>query len=452
MIKTFGLLILILLSPLFSSENEKDRLKALDLPKTLTGKAWEKIGIKNHYGIDVPLLSLWSHKNSGCGEFENLYPLIDWLHSMDMGVLQLLPLNDTADTVSPYSPVSFYALHPIYLSLHVLPFLDHAPEALHLELNDLKEYNSTQRIDYSRVLSKKNAFLEKYVHSFKKELLTRDAYQKFMDEASYWITDYALYKVLSKKYGPNWVDWPKNLQYPQKQLLDRLKKTFKEEMIFYQIVQSLCFEQFINVHKYANAHSVFLAGDFTYLVQLGSSNVWLNPHLFKLNKSMGVPSNKDYPNGQYWGLPPYNWRFISESKNTMILERVRTFSRLYDMYRLDSSEGYFKQFEIPLHKAPKQGAFVPSSDEKAFLMGQDTILQFIKQEPDLLPFAEAIGLNKNITRLLQSMGMALLSVFLGSDTHYAASSPEFMYDGQKLFSNPMEHLTVFMLSIKMSCL
>ena len=116
--------------------------------------------MRDHYGVDVPLLSLHSKQDSGCGEFHDLFPLIDWLHALRMDILQLLPLNDTGLIASPYSPLSLYALHPIYLSLEVLPDVRKAPDALWEILKELKTMNQTERVDYEGVLKKKWHFLK----------------------------------------------------------------------------------------------------------------------------------------------------------------------------------------------------------------------------------------------------------------------------------------------------
>ena len=88
--------------------------------KLPTSKIWEKIGATHHHGILIPLLSIWTEKSSGNGEFLDLIPLIDWISSLGMDVLQLLPLNDTGVDPSPYNALSSTALHPIYLSC--MPF------------------------------------------------------------------------------------------------------------------------------------------------------------------------------------------------------------------------------------------------------------------------------------------------------------------------------------------
>ena len=82
-------------------------------------------------GLAVPVFGLRSDKGMGVGEFLDLKALIDWCVRSGMKLLQLLPVTDTCShspaTVEdsyPYSSISVYALHPMYLRLGEVPGLD----------------------------------------------------------------------------------------------------------------------------------------------------------------------------------------------------------------------------------------------------------------------------------------------------------------------------------------
>lgn len=423
----------------FYGASRQEELDALHLPQKLTGEGWHRIGVRDHYGVDVPLLSIHSEKSAGCGEYYDLIPLVNWLHSMGMDILQLLPINDTGDIVSPYSPLSFYALHPIYLSLEVLPEIRNAPRDLWDDLNELRKMTKTRRVDYFGVLNRKTAFLEEYVEHFKEKLMDRTEYHEFMKRASYWITDYALYKVLRKQYGSSWMKWPKEFQYPTPEKIDELKEKFSKEMEFYQIVQSLCFEQLEKVRHYANQHGVFILGDMTFLIDANSSTVWRHPDFFKLDKSVGVPVETEIPEGQDWSLPPYNWKEIRESQTPMLTERIRCFSQIYDIYRLDNSLGYFAQYEIPSGMHPKDGAYVPANEEEALENGKWVITSFVHAMPQLLPYAEAFALSRRMYQMLEDFGIAKLKTYAGTNNTHSIN--HLLYNGDHL-----PFLILFMLS------
>ena len=71
-------------------------------------------------GTVVPLFSLRSEHDFGVGDFGDLHQLIDWAGATGQRVIQLLPVNDTTTTRTwtdsyPYSAISIYALHPLYI-------------------------------------------------------------------------------------------------------------------------------------------------------------------------------------------------------------------------------------------------------------------------------------------------------------------------------------------------
>jgi len=372
-----------------------------------TEKAWERIGVKQHYGINIPLLSIHSAHSSGNGEFFDLLPMIDWMANSGMDILQLLPLNDTGRVASPYSPLSFNALHPIYLSLEHLPFMGLSEKSL----QKFKPYNATPRVEFSTVLEKKRKWLKKYVKKFSNQLQNRPFYQDFLSKTTNWLDSYALYKVLREKYGDHWNKWPKELQAPNPPTVNKLKKKYKKEILFYKVVQSLCFEQMEYVHYYANQKGIFILGDMTFLIDHNSYEAWHHPEAFKLKFSTGIPPNKLQPQGQYWGLPPYNWETIQQSYLFLITDRIKTYSWLYDMYRIDFCKGYFYQYEIPRGYPAKEGKFVPSSLNQALANGKH-ILTVMAHTSPILPIAEDIGMIPITKEVLTTFGIPGWYVFV----------------------------------------
>ena len=73
-------------------------------------------------GIAIPVFSLRSRNSFGVGEFQDIKLLVDWASLTGMKLIQLLPVNDTMATFSwqdsyPYSAISAFALHPLYINL-----------------------------------------------------------------------------------------------------------------------------------------------------------------------------------------------------------------------------------------------------------------------------------------------------------------------------------------------
>src|SRR3990167_1481302 len=91
------------------------------LSGTKSAKHWQKIGVRPHHGINVPLFALKSQKSSGIGEYLDLIPVIDWCKTVGFDIIQLLPLNDLLSIdPSPYNAISSCALNPLHISLDCL--------------------------------------------------------------------------------------------------------------------------------------------------------------------------------------------------------------------------------------------------------------------------------------------------------------------------------------------
>ncbi|MBQ4035806.1 MAG: 4-alpha-glucanotransferase, partial [Paludibacteraceae bacterium] len=86
-------------------------------------------------GTAVPVFSLRSRNSFGVGEFTDLKLLADWAQATGQRIIQTLPINDTTNLHTwkdsyPYSGISVFALHPMYLNLEEVG-----------EIPDLKKYN-----------------------------------------------------------------------------------------------------------------------------------------------------------------------------------------------------------------------------------------------------------------------------------------------------------------------
>ena len=76
-------------------------------------------------GVAIPVFSLRSENSWGCGEFTDIKKFVDWSKSVDIKLIQLLPVNDTTSTKTwrdsyPYAAISAFALHAMYLNAGIM--------------------------------------------------------------------------------------------------------------------------------------------------------------------------------------------------------------------------------------------------------------------------------------------------------------------------------------------
>ena len=334
---------------------------------------------KQHHGIYFPLSALRNPNGSGIGEYLDLIPMLHWCHATGFDVIQLLPLNDSGQEPSPYSALSAEALHPIYLSLSDLPFLERMPHAQD-KLSLLKKNNTLQRFNYHQVLQDKKCFLREYFAAVFPYVVELPEYQNFIDKEKDWLDRYVQYKSLkSKNEMKPWWEWT-NMTPPT-----------EESCNFYRLVQFLAFTQMRKVKQIATELHVFLKGDIPILIDRDSSDVWCHQQLFQLEYAAGAPPDVYSHEGQYWGFPIYNWAAHEASHFSWWKERLRVASELYHLYRIDHIVGFFRIWAIPIGHKAVDGFFIPSNPTTWIEQGEKILKMFLMEAP-IQPIGEDLGM------------------------------------------------------------
>jgi len=284
-------------------------------------------------GVAIPVFSLRTAEDFGIGEFRDLRPLVDWAAATHLSVIQLLPVNDTtrqggwADSY-PYSPVSTFALHPLYLRLQELGIRpDAAFRKQQAELNALPE------LDYPRVYKAKMAYIRQAFETRGARDLASAAYKKFAKENAGWLPEYCEFCARRDKLEPEYYGW---MQF-------HLDRQFGEEV------------------DYARAKGISFKGDLPIGVSADSAEAYWHPELFNLDSSTGAPPDYFSTDGQNWGFPTYNWDEMAKDDYAWWKARLRKMSRYFDAFRIDHILGFFRIWEIPTEYASgKMGHFNPA--------------------------------------------------------------------------------------------
>lgn len=354
-----------------------------------TSSHWERIGKAPHHGINLPLSALHSEKSCGIGEFLDLLPLIEWCHEIGMNIIQLLPLNDSGEDSSPYNACSSCALHPIYLSLRALPFLEEYPH-LEEQLSSFIPLNKLPRIDYPTVLHQKRNWLRAYFNKTASAHLKNPEFTRFIEENS-WIEGYALFKVLREEFSfDHWEDWPLEFKNPNPKEYALLVESKWEEMCFHVVLQYLCFQQLTQVRTYAEEKKIFLLGDIPILISPDSADVWREPFLFDLTQEAGAPPDMYIQEGQNWGLPLFNWEEMKTCHYTWWKNRLTWATHFFHLYRIDHAVGFFRIWGIPKGAKAATGKFFPQDTSLWGPLGEERLKMMLHASP-MLPIAEDLG-------------------------------------------------------------
>ena len=308
-------------------------------------------------GVSIPLGAIATKKNTVIGEFTVLPDFAKFCKKAGLGIIQLLPVNDTGTQSSPYSGLSAFALHPIYIDLKQLPEF----EALYSSDKKFAKnfdafvkgnpYDGKSRYKYDEILNRKDEFLRALYEttSIAKEGKADAELEKWIKKNP-WIVNYAVYKSLKYKYmQASWKEWDaKDQNLSEKEIKARwTKASNQKENLFYAWTQMRAAEQFKKACDAVKKAGLLLKGDMPILMNEDSCDAWAIPGVFNQNLRAGSPVDNENPAGQNWGFPTYNWAYLKENDYSWWKDRLKSAEQYYSVYRLDHILGFFRIWAIP---------------------------------------------------------------------------------------------------------
>lgn len=306
-------------------------------------------------GVAIPMFSVRSEVDLGVGEFLDLKLLVDWAVESGFHLVQLLPINDTSvhgmwwDSY-PYSSLSVFALHPLYLRVQAL--FENMPEDVKNEIRSAKERLDGKDVDYEATLAAKLSIAKKIFNKEKDFILNSSSFHNFFSENEDWLKPYAAFCFLRDFFETsNHSQWGRFSNYSK----DKLEKLVSKDALHYD---TICFHYYIQFHlhlqlseaaEYARTKGVVLKGDLPIGVDRNSVDTWVHPNLFRMNTSTGAPPDYFDKNGQNWGFPTYNWEEMSKDNYGWWRARLTQMGKYFTAYRIDHILGFFRIWELPDH-------------------------------------------------------------------------------------------------------
>ncbi|MCR4742974.1 MAG: 4-alpha-glucanotransferase [Treponema sp.] len=306
-------------------------------------------------GIVLPLGALYTKENPVIGEFPDLVQLGKFCKEAGFEIIQLLPVNDTGTQSSPYSGLSAFALHPIYIRIKDIPEFSEVYKSDEIFARAYDTFVSKNayklRYDYDDILEAKINILKQLY--FKTQLGQSGKLSEEMTKwikANPWAKTYAVYKNLKRNYmQASWKSWHQNDQKKSPEEIESLWKTkaFQKEHYFYIWCQVIANQQFEEAVKKVKEMGLLIKGDMPILMNEDSCDAWAYPNFFNQDLRAGSPADGDNPNGQNWGFPTYNWKALKADNYSWWKNRLKVAAKYYDAYRLDHILGFFRIWAIP---------------------------------------------------------------------------------------------------------
>lgn len=328
------------------------------------------------WGWSVQLYAVRSRDSWGIGDLADLRRLRLWAQELGAGFLLVNPLHATAPTLpqptSPYLPATRRFRHPVYLRLEEVPGADR------VDLADLAQaghaLNSAPLIDRDAVWRLKLAALERIfatvagdgqvsAQSHGEEGDGRDCrrerFAHWRDQQGDALAKFAVWCVLTERFGPDWRGWDTSLQRPDSPAVAEFGAAAPERVTFYAWLQWLFDVQLTHA-----------SGDLTVFQDLpigidgGGADAWVLQGQLATEVRVGAPPDFFNSAGQEWGSVPLNpWRLRAHDYQAFV-ESVRATLAAGGGLRIDHVMGLFRLWWIPAGAAPTAGAYVryPSAD------------------------------------------------------------------------------------------
>lgn len=318
-------------------------------------------------GIAIPVFSLRTRNSFGVGEFTDLKLMVDWAKETGLKMIQILPVNDTTATHTwtdsyPYSAISAFALHPLYVNLAKVAGKKHADKIQSLRRKQ-KLLNELPELDYEEVMRFKLAMLRELYDVMAADTFDSNDYKEFFNQNKHWLKPYAVFCHLRDKFGTaDFSTWKTGSEYDPAEV-DRIfgsRTAARKDVLFYCFVQYHLHEQLKDAADYAHKKGVVLKGDIAIGISRNSCDAWVAPQLYNMDEQAGAPPDDFATSGQNWEFPTYNWKQMQEDGYAWWRQRFEQMSNYFDAFRIDHILGFFRIWSIPSHAVQGiMGHFVP---------------------------------------------------------------------------------------------
>ena len=331
------------------------------------------------WGWAVQLYALRSRDSWGVGDFADLRRFGRSAKRRGASLILLNPLGAQLPTL-PYQPSPYYSssrrfLNAIYISVEELPGARRCAKEIEPLRKAAQALNAHRLIDYDQVYKLKSKALET-IYKAEPRPSGVAAWTKSEGEA---LRDFATFNALAETLGPAWRSWPEGLRAPNRDAVEQKRAQLQDRIAFHEWLQ------FHLDHQLGRAaNEIGLVADVPLGFASDSFDAWHWQHLLAPNVRVGAPPDEFFPDGQDWGVPPFDPWKLRAAKCEPFVEAIRAAARHATGVRLDHVMSLFRLFWIPNGMTASQGLYVRYPAEEmlghladesrranAFVVGED---------------------------------------------------------------------------------
>ena len=317
-------------------------------------------------GVLAPVFAIRGAKDLGVGDTEALKELISWSARHGLSVVQILPINETGGDSSPYNLLSAMAIEPTTLATFpgVLPDLTQEDFDRITARHDLDALRQGP-VKYRELKRLKRQLLYAAFRTFRSragDKARADAFAEFERSNADWLPNYATHRAIVSWHEESEIShqWPREHGSPTavrvwvESLTPSSKRHIRDLVRFHSYVQWTAYTQWVSVRQHAENEGVAIIGDVPVGVSRHSADVWRDPEIFDLKRSIGAPPEKAFKAdpftakwGQNWGFPLYNWERMAQDDFAWWRRRLQLLMSIFHLLRVDHALGFFRIYSFP---------------------------------------------------------------------------------------------------------
>ena len=305
------------------------------------------------WGWAVQLYALRSRGSWGVGDFGDLRQFGRWARRQGASLVLISPLGAQTPTL-PYEPSPYYSssrrfLNAAFIRVEEMPGAERCASDLEPLRNAAQALNSNRLIDYNQVYELKAKALKLIYRAAPKP---RGLAEWIRNEGDA-LRDFATFNALAETIGPAWRDWPAGLRKADGDEVVRSRA---------QLQERVAFNQWLQFHLDRQLERAAAEIDLITDVPLGFASdgfdAWRWQDLLAPRMRVGAPPDEFFPDGQDWGVPPFDpWKLRAAGCEPFV-EAIRGAARHAKGVRLDHVMSLFRLFWIPAGMTASQGVYV----------------------------------------------------------------------------------------------
>jgi (1->4)-alpha-D-glucan 1-alpha-D-glucosylmutase len=348
------------------------------------------------WGLAAQIYSFRSRSNLGIGTYADVGEAAQGAGTLGASFLGLSPVHAlfAADRtkISPYSPSSRLFLETLHIDPTAVPGFA-GSDAARLFADSAERITALREaplVDHAGVW----AVLRPILDALWLEARDRGhpAFEAFRRQLGEPLQAHATFEALSEHFraqGAWWMgDWPQPFRHCGSEEVRRFRGEQAERVAFHAWLQWLADAQLEQACERAHASgmAVGLYRDLAVGADRGGSEVWAAPERFGPTLSIGAPPDLLAPQGQDWGLPPFNPLALESEGLAAFRALVTANMRHAGAIRIDHAFQLRRLFLIPMGAPASQGAYVDFPFEALL-----AVLRLESHRAQALVIAEDLG-------------------------------------------------------------